>query len=640
MSRIRRSLPSKLNLGILLLAAPVFILTLGLLYIHTKYLIYKAIQEQAFSVLNTAQQQMKNYMSTIETSVNANTWFIQENWNPDSLKTISRRIVQLNQNARNCFISTAPNSFPQYGHRFFVYSANIGHTIVTQNEPIYENSGDEWYKAPLNLGKACWLDPFVEQPKDPSKPIEAFVAYSKPLRGKDGKMVGVISASLSLNNLAEVLNNFEHPYPEAYLMLVGNQGRYLIHPDTTRLFKQTISTGIDPVKQKDLIVLSHEMSAGKKGGMNVTLDGVETHVTYMPVKGTNWSIALVCPEAIVMNNFIHLSYIVIAIIIVGLLIILLLCRHAVNQAISPLGRLIVILKKISNGNYDEFIKTTKREDAVGQLQNSFSSMLETLYFHMGIVRHSAAGARQRNEELAIATEKAREAAIQKTAFIQDVSHQIRTPLNIVMGFATVLRDNIAAASASDHDHLKAEEVANIVEIMKHNTAHMIRMVYMLYDSSEIGTFEEQQLQKNEQVACNDIVSEAIEFMKFHFPGKPIRIHSEIPDNTTLLTNRLYLMRTLRELLYNAAKYSDGQHITLTIQGLDTKIRFIVEDKGPGIPEDARDMIFKPFTKVNDLAEGLGLGLPLAKRHAINLGGDLILDTSYSEGCRFILEVLK
>lgn len=640
MSRIRRSLPSKLNLGILLLAVPVFILTLGLLYIHTKHLIYKTVQEQAFSVLNTAQQQMKNYMSTVETSVNANTWFIQENWNPDSLETISRRIVQLNQNARNCFISTAPNAFPQYGRQFFIYSANIGHTIVTQHQPIYENLGDEWYKVPLYSGKACWIDPFEAQPKDQLQRSEVFTPYSKPLRGKDGRIVGVISASLSLNNLAEVLNNFEHPYPEAYLMLVGNQGRYLVHPDTTRLFKQTISTGIDPVKQKDLIVLSHEMSAGKKGGMNVMLDGVKTHVTYMPVRGTNWCIALVCPEAIIMDNFTHLSYIVIAIIIVGLIIILLLCRHAVNQAISPLGRLIVILKKISEGNYDEFIKTTKREDAVGQLQNSFSTMLETLYFHMGIVRHSAAGARQRNEELAIATEKAREAAIQKTAFIQDVSHQIRTPLNIVMGFATVLRDSMISAKKDHLDALKGDELINIVAMMKHNAAHMIRMVLMLYDSSEIGTFEEQQLQRNEQVACNAIVSEAIEFMKFHFPGKPIHVHSEIPDDTSILTNHLYLMRTLRELLYNAAKYSDGQHITLTIQGMDTKIRFIVEDIGPGIPEDARDMIFKPFTKVNDLAEGLGLGLPLAKRHAINLGGDLILDTSYSEGCRFILEVLK
>ena len=100
------------------------------------------------------------------------------------------------------------------------------------------------------------------------------------------------------------------------------------------------------------------------------------------------------------------------------------------------------------------------------------------------------------------------------------------------------------------------------------------------------------------------------------------------------------MRTLRELLYNSAKYSDGKHTSLSIIQTETMIRFTVEDRGPGLPEESYELIFNPFTKVNDLAEGLGLGLPLAKRHARSLGGDLVFDTLYRDGCRFILEVPK
>jgi signal transduction histidine kinase len=66
----------------------------------------------------------------------------------------------------------------------------------------------------------------------------------------------------------------------------------------------------------------------------------------------------------------------------------------------------------------------------------------------------------------------------------------------------------------------------------------------------------------------------------------------------------------------------------------------VEDKGTGLPEGKEEMIFKPFTKVDDLSEGLGLGLSLSKRHAKSLGGDLFLDTSYKNGCRFIVEIPK
>ncbi len=110
------------------------------------------------------------------------------------------------------------------------------------------------------------------------------------------------------------------------------------------------------------------------------------------------------------------------------------------------------------------------------------------------------------------------------------------------------------------------------------------------------------------------------------------------DEFHIHTSYLYLMRSLRELLYNASKYSDGQHITMRINRSDDKVYFIVEDTGPGIADEYVDHLFEMFTKVNDLSEGLGLGLSLAKRHLKNLGGDINFDTSYKAGCRFIIEV--
>jgi signal transduction histidine kinase len=68
------------------------------------------------------------------------------------------------------------------------------------------------------------------------------------------------------------------------------------------------------------------------------------------------------------------------------------------------------------------------------------------------------------------------------------------------------------------------------------------------------------------------------------------------------------------------------------------VRFVYTDTGTGISAAVSDKMFAPFVKINDLSEGLGLGLPLAKRHILNLGGDLILDTDYHEGCRFVVEL--
>ena len=69
-----------------------------------------------------------------------------------------------------------------------------------------------------------------------------------------------------------------------------------------------------------------------------------------------------------------------------------------------------------------------------------------------------------------------------------------------------------------------------------------------------------------------------------------------------------------------------------------KVRFIVQDTGKGIDEADLDNIYKFFAKIDGFNEGLGLGLPLTKRHAEDLGGDFMLDTTYKEGCRFIFEI--
>ena len=177
-------------------------------------------------------------------------------------------------------------------------------------------------------------------------------------------------------------------------------------------------------------------------------------------------------------------------------------------------------------------------------------------------------------------------------------------------------------------------------MIDYNAKTLNRMVLMLFDSSDSGFSEELNCRQNEDVSCNEVARESIANMQLYYPDMPVKLEFELPETFRIHTNRLYLMRSLRELLYNAAKYSDKQHVTLRVKQTDTKVQFIVEDKGPGIAEDFINLLYEPFVKVNDLSEGLGLGLPLTKRHALNLGGDLVLDTDYRDGSRFILWLPK
>lgn len=639
MSNLRHSLSTRLSLGVLLMAIPVFVAALGILYLQSRNFIRQEAMAHASSVLNTQLQRVRNYMSTVETATNSSAWLAEEYFQPDSLLSISRRIVTLNSHALGCFITAEPGTFPQLGD-FSACSYRRGDTIITEREAPYNYYETPWYKAPRQQGKACWVDPYGDYDEGTLYTSEMIASYCRPLHGADGRVIGIIATDLSFQKLAKAIERDEHPYPNAYFVLIASDGRYLLHPDTTRVFSKNIFEDRDPSRHTDMIALGHEMTAGNEGNMHITIDGRLCHVSYRPVPGTSWSLALICPDDDILQRYHQLTYIIIALIIVGLLFIVWASYRIVRQTIRPLNSLLGQLQAIAGGHYDKSIAHTDREDAIGQLQNSFATMQQSLHDHVGSISKAVEQTRVRNEELVRITALAEEAVRQKAAFIQDVSHQIRTPLNIIMGFADVLRGSLSSlgGESSATTVLAKEEVANITDMMRYNSAHLTRMVLMLYDSSDTGSAEEQQLKRNEQVSPNAIVRECIAFTLQHFPDLPIRFETDVDDDFRIPSNHLYLMRTLRELLYNAAKYSDGQHISVHVALTPSTVRFVTQDVGPGLPEESLDVIFNPFIKVNNLSEGLGLGLYLSRRHAKNLGGDLVVDTTYHAGCRLILEV--
>ena len=420
--------------------------------------------------------------------------------------------------------------------------------------------------------------------------------YSRALRPDGDAVKGIVTAGLPIKRLKTIIKQAEQPFPVCEFLLLEN---------------------------------------------DQTFDTEDAHVFYDELPDTDWTLTLICPDSEFEKSYRQLAHIAYFLFIGGLLLILIICYLLTRHTIKPLHKLLAYTKNIVSGQYAEVIPRSNRKDAIGRLQNSVVVMQQSLLEHVDSIRKTGEETKKHNEELARAQMLAEEGVQKKAIFIQNVSHQMRTPLNIVMGFADVLGESLAAQQDSASQSLLQDaELADITETMTYNAIHLRRMVQMLYDSSEYGTSQELFSGKSEYVTINNIAQECIEYTRERFPKTTINFESNIPPRAVVKTNHLYLMRTLRELLFNAAKYSDGQHIMLRISETISTIRFTVEDVGPGILSDTLGMIFKPFVKVDDLSEGLGLGLPLAKRHALSLGGDLLYDADYHDGCRFILEVPK
>ena len=456
---IRQSLSWKLSLGILLMAMPIFLLSIGILYEQSKERIKEEAMKHAASVLNTQMQRILRAMNIVETATDVNDWEVTANLDPDSILAYSRFIVMLNSQIDGCSISAEPNTFPKYGRHFSVYTVREGDSVTTVIEEPYDYFEKIWYKKPHLEGKPCWVA-YYDESDSLELTLDGMISsYSKPLYDADKHFVGVISTDLSLIRLSKMITE-EVPFPDSYFVMTGEEGRYYVHPDSTKLFNKTIFSDIDPQQNADIFALGHEMTTGKQGSMSVRVNGIRYMVCYQPIPGTPSSLALVCPEWSILQGYNRLNYIIGPLILLGLLFILLYCSVTVAHAVHPLYRLTSKLHRIAEGHYDEQIPPSRYHDVVGRLQNSFASMQESLSRHVSDIQQMHAEMEQRNEELARTSEQAREADRQKSLFIQNVSHQIRTPLNIIMGFAQVLEES--------NGMLPEAETKSITDMMKHN----------------------------------------------------------------------------------------------------------------------------------------------------------------------------
>ena len=636
MNKQHYNLSRRLSLTIMLIALPVFVLSLGIFFLQSRYLKHEETRERTHSVLNTALKRVENFMNTVKTAADANLWMLEADFRPDTIQGISNRIVRLNPNLISSSIFAVPHLFPQYGERFSVFTENKGDTVVTFCEPEYYYLDKVSYTRPVETGKDCWVYPFMEFTEGNVDYHQAIATYCKPVRQKSGRIIGVLTADFSFSRLAKMINECDLPYPHAYYILLGGDGRYLIHPDSTRLFRKTIFTDTDPAQDADVITLGHEMMEGKEGTMHVHTSSDQYHVSYCPIAGTDWSLALVSPDSELMKGYHNIRSLIIALIIISMLAILLICNRLIRRALMPIHQLLDIMGKTGDGQDETPIPITDRMGVIGDVQNSFSQMQQSLNNRIGDIRKKVENDKLHNKELEQAVKQAEETMMRKDLFMEHVALQMRAPLSTILGFANIMKENNSSGENMTND----EEKSQINDMMKSTANSMNRMVLTLFDCSESSADEELNCHREDEVSPNALGRECIQHTLSHFPKAVISMTSDLPDAARILTNHLYLMRTIRELLYNAAMYSDGKHISLHVSQTGTTVRFTVQDVGPGVPQELLDRIYKPFMKVDNLEQGLGLGLPMAKRHAFSLGGDLFLDTTYHDGCRIIIEMPK
>ena len=229
-----------------------------------------------------------------------------------------------------------------------------------------------------------------------------------------------------------------------------------------------------------------------------------------------------------------------------------------------------------------------------------------------------------------ANERTKESSRMKTSFIQQMSHEIRTPLNILSGFTQIL------TSPEMEKELDEETKQEYNEKIVESTNQIAELVNKMLELSDVNS--KVVIERNDQLPAIQLASEAInEIVDNHRNHIPIQLKwGEGVDKLSLQTNERAAVRAIVLLLNNAERFTKEGTITLQVEQKGAKVLFIVEDTGIGIPASEAEHIFQEFVQLNEYEAGTGIGLTVARSICRRMGGDIVLDTSYTNGARFVM----
>ena len=229
------------------------------------------------------------------------------------------------------------------------------------------------------------------------------------------------------------------------------------------------------------------------------------------------------------------------------------------------------------------------------------------------------------QDLRSARDRAEESNRLKSAFLANMSHEIRTPLNAIVGFSELM------ATEADPDQRK--EFADL--ILTNNTL----LLQIISDVLDLARIESGRIEiVRTEFDARDFCREVAETFRLQVAeGVVLRLEDDLP-RLPLEGYRPGLHQILGNFMRNAVKFTTKGSITIGFSQRPGWVRFYVRDTGIGIPEEERAKIFDRFYKVDTFTQGTGLGLPICKNIAEQLGGRIGVDSAVGAGSCFWVEI--
>ncbi len=241
--------------------------------------------------------------------------------------------------------------------------------------------------------------------------------------------------------------------------------------------------------------------------------------------------------------------------------------------------------------------------------------------------------KQKTKELIIAKERAEESNKLKTAFIHNISHEVRTPMNGIIGFSELLNDpSITRDKQKEYSKIIIESSNQLINIID--------------DIIEISRLQTNQIElRLEEVNFNELLALLFQEFQSKAINKNIAIHLTnklTDDQATILMDRSKINKILHNLIDNAIKFTSEGLVDILSEIRKDALVIIIKDTGIGIKPEDQELIFKNFSQseneVTKSYDGLGLGLSIAKKNTELIQGNISFSSIPNRGSTFTLSV--
>jgi len=481
---VRLSLMVALPTALILTAA-----LLVMLHFSRKSIKQETLQK-AEQTLEATVQSIDNILLSVEQASGNTYWNMVEQLDkPERMQVYCRKLVETNPYITGCAIAMEPYYYKDHAKYFMTYTHQTKTGMASTNSPIIqaETFGNrpyteqEWYTQPMKSGHPCWIGPL----KNTDTEGGAIISFCLPIYNRDGARVGVLGVDIALQQLSQIVLAVK-PSPNSYCTLLGSDGSYIVHPDSTKLMHETVYSYYKESDNQSIKEAAAAMVTGQTGYKEFQQNGKDWFVFYKPfnrsvlpgrsMEKLNWSAGIVYPEDDIFGQYNRMLYVVVAISLTGLFMLLVLCQWFTHRRLLPLRMLTKSAQRIAEGDYNDPIPDSRQEDEIGQLQEQFQQMQQSLATHVNELNRLRASLQIQGEELRTAYERAQEADKLKTAFLHHMTNQMIAPSQTILTSVDTL--------CQQWSNMSKEEAAKVVDSIQKDSQTITDLLGGMLERSE------------------------------------------------------------------------------------------------------------------------------------------------------------